>query len=85
MQATNISLDGSLIASSGVQITQADWRRVTTADASRDLEGKHGRTTGATLARVRIITLEGIVDRLTHPTAGDFTDVKRLDGIFSLQ
>ena len=68
---------------SGIYYTFKEWRRLSTSDDSRNIDGIHGRTVSPTYARVRIITLEWYIDRLWN--AEEFNAVQYLENIFALQ
>lgn len=61
-----------------------DWRKLSTSDQSRNLEGLHSRVVSPTFARIRIITIEWVVEKI------DWIEkvaerINHLQNIFSLQ
>ena len=70
LQAKTITLDNKSLdrdGISGILITLQDWQKLSTSDNSEDRSGQHGRQTSATMARIRTITLEGVIDRVNNP------------------
>ena len=57
-------LDILLDSASGIYYTSKEWRRITTDDTSTNIAGYHGRNVSPTFARKRVITLEGIIQRI---------------------
>lgn len=81
MDAKKITLNGENILTTGIYYTLKDWLALSTTDESRDIAGMHARYVSPTYARVRIITLEGVVYR----KQADKAAVDRLRGMFRLQ
>lgn len=70
LQVKTITLDNKFLdrdGISGILITLQDWQKLSTSDNSEDRTGQHGRQTSATMARIRTITLEGVIDRVNNP------------------
>lgn len=70
-------------STSGIYYTFKEWRKLSTSDESQNIDGMHGRTISPTYARARIITLEGISDRLWNEN--DYSSILYLEELFSLQ
>lgn len=81
MNAKEIFIDGQNILATGVYYTAKNWSELAVSDESRDIAGMHGRVVSPTYARVRIITLEGYIDR----RESDFPAVEHLQYMFRLQ
>lgn len=64
--------------------TFKDWRKLSTTDNSENIDGVHGRNVSPTYARVRIITLEWISDRIWNPLK-DQEQIEYLQKLFALQ
>lgn len=67
-----------------ILFTNFDWRKLSTSDQSRNLEGLHSRVVSPTFARIRIITIEWVVEKI------DWIEkiaerINHLQNIFSLQ
>ncbi len=88
MDAKQIKLDGSDILKdwvSGIYYVQKEWRNnLQVSDLANDRSGWHGRDVSPTFARVRIITLEGLIDRLPYP-ALEQSSTEYLEQLFALQ
>ena len=67
----------------GLYYVIKEWRRLSTSDDSRNIDGIHGRAVSPTYARYRIITLEGYIDRLE--SSSEQSDVEYLQELFMLQ
>lgn len=86
MDFKQAKLDGSDVlkdSSSGIYYTSREWRRLSTSDDSRIVDGWHGRTVSPTYARVRTVVLEGFVERLDNPN--EAAAVEYLENLFALQ
>lgn len=70
-------------SSSGIYYTSKEWRTLVTDDTSQSIAGYHGRIASMTYARKRVITLEGVIDRLGNPYESE--SVKYLQNLFNLQ
>lgn len=68
---------------SWIYYTFKEWRKLSTSDDSRNIDGVHGRTTSPTYARIRIITIEWFIDRVWN--ASEIDAVRYLENIFALQ
>lgn len=68
---------------SGILYTFKDWRKLETTDNSINIDGFHRRRVSPTYARVRVITLEGVVDNLSNTEAQNA--IEYLQYIFRLQ
>ena len=64
--------------------TFKDWRKLTVSDDSENIDWIHGRNVSPTYARIRIITLEWISDRVWSPLE-DQNSIEYLQKIFALQ
>ena len=64
--------------------TFKDWRKLTVSDDSENIDWIHGRNVSPTYARIRIITLEWISDRVWNPLK-DQNSIDYLQKIFALQ
>ena len=64
--------------------TFKDWRKLTVSDDSENIDWIHGRNVSPTYARIRIITLEWISDRVWNPLE-DQNSIEYLQKIFALQ
>ena len=64
--------------------TFKDWRKLTVSDDSENIDWIHGRNVSPTYARIRIITLEWISDRVWNPLQ-DQNSIEYLQKIFALQ
>ncbi len=64
--------------------TFKDWRKLTVSDDSENIDWIHGRNVSPTYARIRIITLEWISDRIWNPLE-DQNSIEYLQKIFALQ
>ncbi len=64
--------------------TFKDWRKLTVSDDSENIDWIHGRNVSPTYARIRIITLEWISDRVWNPLE-DQNSIDYLQKIFALQ
>lgn len=87
MEALQIKLDDQDILRdgvSGIYYTQRNWRQLTVSDNASDHQGWHGRVVSPTFARVRVITLEGYIDRMTNENENIYI-VEYLERLFSLQ
>lgn len=87
MEALQIKIDNQDILRdgvSGIYYTQKSWRQLSVSDNASDRQWWHGRTVSPTFARVRIITLEGYIDRKTNP-ATELDVVKFMENLFPLQ
>lgn len=67
-----------------ILFTNFDWRKLSTSDQSRNLEGLHCRVVSPTFARVRVITIEWVIEKI------DWIEkvaerINHLQNIFSLQ
>lgn len=67
-----------------IYFTNFDWRKLSISDQSRNLEGLHSRVVSPTFARIRIITIEWVVEKI------DWIEkvaerINHLQNIFSLQ
>lgn len=71
-------------ATSGIIYTFKDWRKLSVTDNSANIDGVHGRNVSPTYARVRIITLEWLSDRVWNPLE-DQNSIEYLQKIFALQ
>ena len=70
--------------SSGIVYTFKDWRKVLTTDNSENIDWVHGRNVSPTYARVRVITLEWVSDRIWNPLE-EQNSIEYLQKIFALQ
>jgi len=70
--------------SSGIVYTFKDWRKVLTTDNSENIDWVHGRNVSPTYARVRVITLEWVSDRIWNPLE-EQSSIEYLQKIFALQ
>lgn len=77
----NIFIDGKNVLINGVYFESVNWRELGVSDQSRDVVGTHSRIVSPTYARVRIITLTGLVDR----RIADKKAVDHLESLFYLQ
>ena len=87
MEALQIKIDNQDILRdgvSGIYYTQKNWRQLVTSDNASDRQWWHGRSVSATFARVRIITLEGYIDRETNPS-NEQDVVEYMESLFPLQ
>lgn len=87
MEALQIKIDNQDILRdgvSGIYYTQKNWRQLVTSDNASDRQGWHGRVVSPTFARVRVITLEGYIDRQTNATSEQDV-VEFMEGLFPLQ
>jgi len=71
-------------SSSGIVYTFKDWRKVLTTDNSENIDWVHGRNVSPTYARVRVITLEWVSDRIWNPLE-EQSSIEYLQKIFALQ
>jgi len=71
-------------SSSWIVYTFKDWRKVLTTDNSENIDWVHGRNVSPTYARVRVITLEWISDRVWNQTE-EQNSIEYLQKIFALQ
>ena len=69
---------------SWIVYTFKDWRKVLTTDNSENIDWVHGRNVSPTYARVRVITLEWISDRVWNQTE-EQNSIEYLQKIFALQ
>lgn len=67
-----------------IYFTNVVWRKLSASDQSKNLEGLHSRVVSPTFARVRIITIEWIVEKLDN-TEFSASRINHLQNIFSLQ
>ena len=70
--------------SSGIVYTFKDWRKVLTTDNSENIDWVHGRNVSPTYARVRVIILEWVSDRIWNPLE-EQSSIEYLQKIFALQ
>lgn len=82
MDFKQAKLDWVDILQDWIIYTQTDRRKLAVNDDSRDIEGVHGRITSPLYARYRIITLEGLIDRLSW---SEQDKINHLQNIFYLQ
>ena len=71
-------------SSSWIVYTFKDWRKVLTTDNSENIDWVHGRNVSPTYARVRVITLEWVSDRIWNPLE-EQSSIEYLQKIFALQ
>jgi len=71
-------------SSSWIVYTFKDWRKVLTTDNSENIDWIHGRNVSPTYARVRVITLEWVSDRIWNPLE-EQNSIEYLQKIFALQ
>ena len=71
-------------SSSWIVYTFKDWRKVLTTDNSENIDWVHGRNVSPTYARVRVITLEWVSDRIWNPLE-EQNSIEYLQKIFALQ
>jgi len=71
-------------SNSWIIYTFKDWRKLTTTDNSENIDWVHGRNVSPTYARIRVITLEWISDRVWNPLE-DQNSIEYLQNIFALQ
>lgn len=84
MDFKQIKIDWKDILIDWIIYTAVDWRKISVSDSSRNIEGVHSRVVSPTYARYRIITIEGLLDRI------DWLDKEEqrfnhLQAIFALQ
>lgn len=77
----NIFINGKNVRGNGIFFESVNWTELSVSDASRDLVGLHARIVSPTYARVRIITLSGLIDR----RISDEEAVLYLQELFHLQ
>lgn len=82
MNFKQIKIDWIDILQTGIIYTQVNWLALSVTDKSINTEGLHARHVSPTYARVRIITIEWVVDRIF----GDEEEkINHLRNIFALQ
>ena len=69
---------------SWIVYTFKDWRKVVTTDNSDNIDWVHGRNVSPTYARIRVVTLEWISDRVWNPLE-DQNSIEYLQKLFALQ
>ena len=88
MEAKQFKLDGQdilLDGVSGIYYTQKEWRNnLQTSDLGNDRAWWHGRDVSPTFARIRIITLEGYIDRFANASTEQAV-TEYLERLFALQ
>lgn len=67
-----------------IYFTNVSWRKLSVSDQSKNLEGLHSRVVSPTFARVRVITIEWIVEKLDN-SEFSASRINHLQNIFSLQ
>lgn len=77
----NIYIDGMQVLIPGVYLTLVNWTELSVSDQSQDIAGTHARIVSPTYARVRTVTIEGLIDRRKN----DLEAVEHLQHIFRLQ
>ena len=69
---------------SWIVYTFKDWRKVVTTDNSDNIDWVHGRNVSPTYARISVVTLEWISDRVWNPLE-DQNSIEYLQKLFALQ
>lgn len=83
MEFKSAKIDGVNILVPGILYTRREYRRIVTSDESQNIEGFHGRNTSPTFARYRIITIEGVIDRMEW--VDNDTRLSHLESLFAFQ
>ena len=65
MDYREIKINWQKIDIPGIYFTNVDWRKLSVSESSQNIEWTHSRVVSPTYARVRTITIEWIVEKLT--------------------
>ncbi|PZM85074.1 hypothetical protein DLH72_02230 [Candidatus Gracilibacteria bacterium] len=84
MDYKEIKINGQKIDIPGIFFTKVEWRKLSVSDSSRNIEGMHSRIVSPTFARVRIITIEGVIERIDGIEKAA-ERLNHLQNLFSLQ
>lgn len=83
MDFKEAKIDGvNIIYDESVIYTQKEWLKLSTDDASQDIDGVHGRIVSPSLARFRVITLSWYIDRAF---SWEQEKIEHLRRLFALQ